>query len=63
MQTGVASEEENHQPESDENSDYYGDVESLSGDSSEPTSDSEDNFSEMFSKGNVEITQTPTEKV
>ena len=52
LQTGVG--EESDQPESDENSGYYGDVESLSSGSSEAASDSEDDLSEMFSKGNVE---------
>ena len=51
---GDASEDESHQLEGSEGSDssYFGDVESLTSDSSQPTSDSEDDLSELFSKGN-----------
>lgn len=51
---GDASENESHQLEGSEDSDtsYLGDVESLTSDSAQPTSDSEDDLSEMFSKGN-----------
>lgn len=50
-----ASEDENPQPDvrNDSDSSYLGDVESLSCDSAEPSSDSEDDLSEMFSKGNI----------
>ena len=49
------SEDENPQPDvrNDSDSSYLGDVESLSCDSAEPSSDSEDDLSEMFSKGNI----------
>lgn len=51
---GDASENESHQLEGSEDSDssYLGDVESLTCDSAQPTSDSEDDLSEMFRKGN-----------
>ena len=51
---GDASEDKSHQLEGIEDSDssYFGDVESLTSDSAPPTSDSEDDLSEMFSKGN-----------
>ena len=50
-----ASEDENPQPDvrNDSDSSYLGDVESLSCDSGEPSSDSEGDLSEMFSKGNI----------
>lgn len=50
-----ASEDESPQPDvrNDSDSSYLGDVESLSRDSVEPSSDSEDDLSEMFSKGNI----------
>ena len=50
-----ASEDEYPQPDvrNDSDSSYLGDVESLSCDSAEPSSDSEDDLSEMFSKGNI----------
>ena len=48
-------EDESPQPDvrNDSESGYLGDVESLSCDSAEPSSDSEDDLSEMFSKGNI----------
>ena len=52
---GDASEDESRQLEGSEDNDssYYGDVESLSCDlAADPMSDSEDDLSEMFSKGN-----------
>ena len=53
-----ASEDESHQREGSEGSDssYFGDVESLTSDSSQPTSDAEDDLSELFSKGNFKKT-------
>ena len=50
---GDTSEDESLQPDvsKDSDSSYLGDVESC--DSVEPTSDSEDDLSEMFSKGNI----------
>lgn len=55
MRKGDAREAESRQLDgrNDSDSSYYGDVESLSCDSSAPTSDSEDDFSEMLSKGNI----------
>ena len=52
---GDASEDESPQPDvrNDSDSSYLGDVESLSCDSAEPSSDSEGHLSEMFSKGNI----------
>ena len=52
---GDASEDEGPQPDvrNDSDSSYLGDVDSLSCDSAEPSSDSEGDLSEMFSKGNV----------
>ena len=52
---GDASEDESPQPDvrNDSDSSYLGDVESLSCDSAEPSSDSEGDLSEMFSKGNI----------
>ena len=49
------SEDESLQPDvrNDSDSSYLGDVESLSCDSAEPSSDSEDDLSEMFSKGDI----------
>ena len=51
---GDASEEEIPQPDvsNDSDSSYLGDVESLSCDSAQQSSDSEGDLSEMFSKGN-----------
>ena len=50
-----ASEDESLQPDvrNDSDSSCLGDVESLSCHSAEPSSDSEDDLSEMFSKGNI----------
>ena len=50
-----ASEDERLHPEDckDSDSSYYGNVESLSCDLAQPTSDSEDDLSEVFSKGNI----------
>ena len=52
---GGASEDESPQPDvrNDSDSSYLGDVESLSCDSAEPSSDSEGHLSEMFSTGNI----------
>ena len=52
---GPIGKEESRQYEGSKDSDNscYGDVESLSSDSFEQTSDSEGDLSEMFSKGNV----------
>lgn len=50
----MLTQDESPQPDgiNDSDSNYRGDVESLSCDSAEPTSDSEDHLSEMLSKGN-----------
>ena len=52
-------EEESRQYEESKDSDNscYGDVESLSSDSFEQTSDSEGDLSEMFRKGNIYLTK------
>ena len=50
------TQDESPQPDgiNDSDSSYLGDVESLSCDSAEPSSDSEDGLSEMFSEGNCQ---------
>ena len=50
------TQDESPQPDgiNDSDNSYLGDVESLSCDSAEPMSDSEDGLSEMFSKGNCQ---------
>ena len=50
------TQDESRQPDgiNDSDNSYLGDVESLSCDSAEPMSDSEDGLSEMFSKGNCQ---------
>ena len=61
-QKGDACEDESHQLDgrSDSENSYYGDVESLSCASVEPISVSEDDLSEMLSKGNMRKKKTST---
>ena len=60
-----ASEDESPQPDvrNDSDSSYLGDVESLSCDSAELSSDSEDDLSKRLSKGNIRKKRKPLLKL